>query len=170
MNKHVFREYDIRGIVSDTLNLKDAYYIGYNFGKQIKDKFSSNTIVIGFDGRLSSPIIEKNLIEGLFDAGANIIRVGLCSSPMLYFSQIKLKADGAIMITGSHNPSNYNGFKILDNDFFFLTVSKSILKIFALGKFLFNISSTFCVPVPLKTKFSDLHDKQLFILLITRLQ
>ena len=115
-NKSIFRAYDIRGIVADTLSVKDAYYIGYNFAKKIRDKYKSVSIVVGYDGRLSSPILEKNLIKGLFDNGANIIRIGLCPSPMLYFASIRLRAEGAIMITGSHNPSNYNGFKILTKE------------------------------------------------------
>ena len=57
--------------------------------------------------------MEKSLILGLFDNGANVTRIGLCASPMLYYASIRLRADGAIMITGSHNPANYNGFKIL---------------------------------------------------------
>ena len=60
--------------------------------------------------------MEKSLIQGLFDNGANVIRIGLCASPMLYFASIRLRAEGAIMITGSHNPSNYNGFKILTKE------------------------------------------------------
>ena len=115
-NKNIFRAYDIRGIVADTLSVKDAYYIGYNFAKNIKDKFKSMNIIVGFDGRLSSKILEKNLIQGLLDNGANVTRIGLCPSPMLYYASIRLRADGAIMITGSHNPSNYNGFKILTKE------------------------------------------------------
>ncbi len=115
-NKSIFRAYDIRGIVADTLSVKDAYYIGYNFAKKIKDKFKSINIIVGYDGRLSSPILEKSLILGLFDNGANVTRIGLCASPMLYYASIRLRADGAIMITGSHNPANYNGFKILTKE------------------------------------------------------
>ena len=115
-NKSIFRAYDIRGIVGETLTVKDAYFIGYNFAEQIKKKYKSSNIVVGYDGRLSSPIIETSLIQGMYSAGANIVRIGLCASPMLYFASFKLKADGAIMITGSHNPSNYNGFKILSKE------------------------------------------------------
>jgi phosphomannomutase len=115
-NKSIFRAYDIRGIIAETLNVIDAYLIGYNFALQIKNKHRSANIIVGYDGRLSSPILEKKLVLGLSDAGANIIKIGMSTSPMLYYSLIKLKADGAIMITGSHNPSNYNGFKILSKD------------------------------------------------------
>ena len=82
-NKSIFRAYDIRGIVADTLSVQDAYYIGYNFAKKIRDNFKSVNIVVGYDGRLSSPILEKSLKKGLFDNGANIIRIALCASPML---------------------------------------------------------------------------------------
>ncbi len=115
-NQSIFRAYDIRGIVAETLSVKDAYYIGQNFAKQIKSKYKSCSIVVGYDGRLSSPILEKNLLQGMYDAGAEITRIGVCSSPMLYYSTIKLQTDGGIMITGSHNPANYNGFKILSKD------------------------------------------------------
>ena len=115
-NKSIFRAYDIRGIVGETLSVRDAYFIGYNFANIVKKKFKSLNIIVGYDGRLSSPILEKNLIEGLFNAGANVTRIGVCTSPMLYFASEILRVDGAIMITGSHNPSNYNGFKILTKE------------------------------------------------------
>ena len=115
-NKSIFRAYDIRGIVAETLSVKDAYYIGYNFAKKVRNKFKSTNIIVGYDGRLSSPILEKSLIQGLFDNGANVTRIGLCASPMLYYAATRLRAEGAIMITGSHNPSNYNGFKILTKE------------------------------------------------------
>ena len=115
-NHSIFRAYDIRGIVAETLSVDDAYYIGQNFAKQIRSKYKSCSIVVGYDGRLSSPILEKNLVQGMYDAGADVIRIGLCSSPMLYYSTVKLQSDGGIMITGSHNPANYNGFKILSKD------------------------------------------------------
>ena len=115
-NKSIFRAYDIRGIVGETLSVRDAYFIGYNFAKKVKKKFNSLNIIVGYDGRLSSPILEKNLIQGLLNAGSNVTRISVCTSPMLYFASEILKADGAIMITGSHNPSNYNGFKILTKE------------------------------------------------------
>ncbi len=115
-NKNIFREYDIRGIVGCTLTVKDAYFIGHYFANNIKKKFKSCSIVVGYDGRLSSKILEKSLIEGMLKAGAYVIRIGLSTSPMLYFSAAKIKSDGGIMITGSHNPSNYNGFKILTKE------------------------------------------------------
>ena len=115
-NKNIFRKYDIRGIIGDTLKSNDAYFIGQNFARQLKKRFKTCTIVVGYDGRLSSPTLEEYLIMGLYDAGAIITRIGLCCSPMLYYSCVKLKSDGGIMITGSHNPANYNGFKVLTKE------------------------------------------------------
>lgn len=115
-NQSIFRAYDIRGIVGDTLSVKDAYYIGYNFAKKVNDKFGSCNIIVGYDGRLSSPILEKSLVRGLCKNGANVTRIQLCTSPMLYYASKRLRAEGAIMITGSHNPADYNGFKILTKE------------------------------------------------------
>lgn len=102
----IFREYDIRGIVNKTLFTSTAYDIGRVF-------IEKGTVVVGFDGRLTSEELEKSLIEGLTDSGVNVVRIGLCPTPMLYFTAHKLNADGAIMITGSHNPPDHNGFKMM---------------------------------------------------------
>ncbi len=115
-HQSILRAYDIRGIISQTLHIRDAYFLGRKFAADIFDQYNSKRIVIGYDGRLSSKILEKELIEGLKDGGSDIITIGLCPSPMLYFASKTLNCDGAIMITGSHNPSNYNGFKILSRD------------------------------------------------------
>ena len=114
-HKSIIRAYDIRGIVSDTLHVKDAYLLGRKFANDIFEKFRNLRIVVGYDGRLSSPTLEKELILGLKDGGAEVTRIGLCPSPMLYFASKTLDSDGAIMITGSHNPAQYNGFKILSS-------------------------------------------------------
>ena len=128
MYKHIFhpsilRSYDIRGIFEKTLNEKDAFMIGYFFGIIIKNKIplkSNPLVIIGMDGRLSSPIIEENLNAGLEKSGCEVYRIGLGPTPMLYFASHYYKADGAIQVTGSHNPKNYNGFKIVlnQNSFF----------------------------------------------------
>ena len=75
-DKSIFRAYDIRGIVADTLSVKDAYYIGYNFAKKIRDKFKSVSILVGYDGRLSSPILEKSLINSLGSKMKNFLKLG----------------------------------------------------------------------------------------------
>ena len=122
-DKTILRSYDIRGIYEKTLNNKDAFMLGYFFGVTVKKKLprkKSPLIIIGMDGRLSSPVLEENLNSGLVKSGCEIYRVGLGPTPMLYFASDYYSADGAIQVTGSHNPKNYNGFKIVlnQNSFF----------------------------------------------------
>jgi phosphomannomutase len=120
------REYDIRGIVGKTLHRRDAYAIGRVFGSIVKEGGGS-TVAVGYDGRLSSPELEIELVRGLIDSGAEVLRIGRGPTPMLYFAGVTLKADGGIMVTGSHNPPDYNGFKmVLGNKPFF---GKSIQEI-----------------------------------------
>ena len=116
-DKTILREYDIRGIVGDSLNNKDAKMLGYFFGSIVKINTDTKpTIVVSRDGRLSSEILSSNLLNGLKKAGANIIDIGLNPTPVLYFANKYFSADAAIQVTGSHNPKNYNGFKIVIND------------------------------------------------------
>lgn len=115
--KHTFdptslREYDIRGIVGKTLHPEDAFAIGRTFASMVI-RNGGKTIAIGFDGRLSSPSLEEALVKGAVASGADVIRVGRGPTPMLYFASVTMKTDGAIMVTGSHNPPNYNGFKMM---------------------------------------------------------
>ena len=128
MLQHIFdptilRSYDIRGIYEKTLNKEDAFMLGFFYGITVKKKIPTKEnplIVIGMDGRLSSPILEENLNAGLEKSGCEVYRIGLGPTPMLYFASHFFKADGAIQITGSHNPKDYNGFKIvLDQNSFF---------------------------------------------------
>lgn len=117
-DKTILRSYDIRGVFEKTLNVKDAFMLGVFFGITAKDQNQSKEyplIIIGMDGRLSSPILEENLCRGLEEAGCEVYRIGLGPTPMLYFASYYFNADGAIQITGSHNPKNYNGFKIVLN-------------------------------------------------------
>lgn len=108
----ILREYDIRGVVGETLSADDAQAIGRAFGTIVARKGGSR-VCVGYDGRLSSPELEAALVEGLCASGMTAVRVGRGPTPMLYFATYELDADGGIMITGSHNPSNYNGFKIM---------------------------------------------------------
>ena len=108
----MLREYDIRGIINDTLTANDAHAIGSIFGSVI-NKNDGHSVVVGRDGRHSSLEIEKNLIEGLISQGLKVFKIGLCPTPQLYFGVHHLRADGGIMITGSHNPPDYNGFKMM---------------------------------------------------------
>ncbi|MDB5365888.1 MAG: phosphomannomutase [Rhodospirillales bacterium] len=106
----VLREYDIRGIVDKTLSVKDAAAIGRAFGTMVGG--AGKTICLGYDGRLSSPSLAAALAEGLLSTGVNVKRVGLGPTPMLYFAVKHLQADAGVMVTGSHNPPDYNGFKM----------------------------------------------------------
>jgi phosphomannomutase len=106
------REYDIRGIVGQTLHPADAFAIGRCFGS-IVARGGGKKVAVGYDGRLSSPEMEASLVAGLKACGLEVARIGCGPTPMLYFAAYALGADGAAMVTGSHNPPNYNGFKMM---------------------------------------------------------
>lgn len=108
----ILREYDIRGIIGKNLSEADAYYVGLSYGTYVKRKTGGNRICLGFDGRHSSPGLQKAMTDGMMQAGITVERVGLGPTPMLYFAVKDRKADAGLMITGSHNPGNYNGFKM----------------------------------------------------------
>ncbi len=110
----VLREYDIRGIVDRTLRKADAFAIGRCFGSVVA-RGGGATVAVGYDGRLSSPDLETPLVAGLRASGMEVIRIGRGPTPMLYFASTIMKTDGAIMLTGSHNPPDYNGFKMMLN-------------------------------------------------------
>jgi phosphomannomutase len=112
-NPTALREYDIRGIVGQTLGEDDARAIGRSFGTIIK-RGGGARVAVGYDGRLSSPMLETALIDGLTTSGVDVVRVGLGPTPMLYYAEAELDGvDGGIQITGSHNPADYNGFKMV---------------------------------------------------------
>jgi phosphomannomutase len=111
-HESTLREYDIRGIVGDTLGEADAFAIGRVFGSIIAAQ-GGKRIAVGRDGRLSSPMLEAALIKGLVASGAEVLGVGCGPTPMLYFAAFTGATDGAVMVTGSHNPANYNGFKMM---------------------------------------------------------
>ena len=111
-NKTILREYDIRGIIEKDLHFYDSLYLGKSFATFVNNLKLKN-IVIGYDGRKTSPKLEKHLFDGLISKGIKVYRIGLVPTPLLYYSMYKLKLDGGIMVTGSHNPPNYNGFKIV---------------------------------------------------------
>jgi phosphomannomutase len=106
------REYDIRGIVGETLHKQDAFAIGRTFGS-IVSRSGGTRVAVGRDGRLSSPEFSASLIEGLIASGMEVIDIGCGPTPMLYFTATTENTDGAVMVTGSHNPANYNGFKMM---------------------------------------------------------
>ncbi|HZF76094.1 MAG TPA: phosphomannomutase/phosphoglucomutase [Acetobacteraceae bacterium] len=106
------REYDIRGVVGQTLRPEDAFAIGRCFGS-IVSRGHGKRVAVGYDGRLSSPEMEAQLVAGLRACGLEVLRIGCGPTPMLYYAAYALEADGAIMVTGSHNPPDYNGFKMM---------------------------------------------------------
>ena len=128
-NNNILRAYDIRGEVGKTLDNIDAERLGNIFASSFDKK--TKKIIVCRDGRLSSPELSESLKKGLFESGADVIDIGLGPSPMLYFAANYLESDGAIMVTGSHNPPNHNGFKIMKGKIPFF--GKDILDIGARG-------------------------------------
>jgi phosphomannomutase len=109
----ILREYDVRGVFGQTLGADDARAIGRSFAARVI-RGGGRCVAVGLDGRVSSPILEHALVEGLAAGGVDVVRIGLGPTPMLYFAAATLDAvDGAVMITGSHNPANHNGFKFV---------------------------------------------------------
>lgn len=114
----VLREYDIRGIIGETLGADDARAIGRSFGSLLRRAEGLDgpapTVAVGYDGRMSSPMLEHALVEGLTASGCNVVKIGLGATPMLYYAEASAEdVHGGIQITGSHNPPNYNGFKMV---------------------------------------------------------
>ncbi len=106
------REYDIRGVIGQTLFPADAFAIGRVFGSMIA-RGGGTRVAVGYDGRLSSPELESSLVAGLKASGMHVLRVGCGPTPMLYYTATTKATDGAVMVTGSHNPPDYNGFKMM---------------------------------------------------------
>jgi len=110
----IFRAYDIRGIVGETLTEDAVYTLGLAIGSEAKEQ-NQDTIVVGRDGRLSGPALIAPLIEGLMATGIKVIDIGQVPTPTLYFSTYFFEVYSGVMLTGSHNPSNYNGLKMMIN-------------------------------------------------------
>lgn len=107
------REYDIRGIIGETLGEADAYAIGRGFATLL-GRAGGRKVAVGYDGRVSSPMLEAALMKGITESGLDAVSIGLGPTPMLYYAEAVLDdVDGGIQITGSHNPANYNGFKMV---------------------------------------------------------
>jgi len=111
-NPTILREYDIRGIVGETLTEADAYALGRSFAALALDE-GAKTLAVGRDGRTHSGALEAELIRGLTEGGIDVVLIGMGPSPMLYFATHFLDVQGGIQVTGSHNPADYNGFKLL---------------------------------------------------------
>ncbi len=108
----ILREYDIRGIVGTTLFAADAHALGRVFATVLAEA-GGRRVAVGYDGRLTSPELEAALVAGLAEGGADVVRIGRGPTPMLYFAAATLGVDGGIMVTGSHNPPDHNGFKLV---------------------------------------------------------
>ncbi len=113
-NPTILREYDVRGIVGKTLTKEDAWALGRSFGSLAADE-GARSIAVGRDGRTHSPELEQALVDGLMECGLHVIRIGVGPSPMLYYATNVLDVAGGVQVTGSHNPPDYNGFKLLLN-------------------------------------------------------
>src|SRR5580693_2364530 len=112
----ILREYDIRGIVGTTLFAADAEAIGRAFAAALAEAGAPGAkrrVAVGYDGRLTSPELEAALVEGLASGGADVVCIGRGPTPMLYFAAATLGVDGGLMVTGSHNPPDHNGFKLV---------------------------------------------------------
>ena len=117
-NASLFRAYDVRGIVGETLSAQDFLSIGLAFASHVAEVCQTRTplIVVMRDGRASSPGLMEAMIEGLIHAGAHVLDAGMGPTPMCYFATHHLHADGSVMITGSHNPPQHNGAKFMCDD------------------------------------------------------
>ena len=113
-NPTILREYDVRGIVGKTLDEADAYALGRSYASLARDE-GATRVAVGRDGRTHSPMLEDALVRGLTASGLDVVRIGVGPSPMLYFAAATLDVQGGIQVTGSHNPADYNGFKLLLN-------------------------------------------------------
>jgi phosphomannomutase len=111
-NPTSLREYDIRGVVGETLGPDDAEAVGRTFGTFVR-RDGGRRVAVGRDGRDSSPELEARLVAGLRKSGCDVVRIGLGPTAMLYYAEAELRVDAGIQITGSHNPADYNGFKMV---------------------------------------------------------
>ena len=110
----ILREYDVRGIVGRTLTAEDAFALGRTYASHARDE-GARRVAVGRDGRLHSPELEAALVDGLTRGGLDVVSIGIGPSPMLYYAAATLDVQGGIQVTGSHNPADYNGFKLLLN-------------------------------------------------------
>ena len=111
INPQIFREYDIRGVVGEDLNERIIERIGKAYGTYMR-KLGKKKVSLGRDCRLSSPAFAKAISNGITSTGINVIDIGMVTTPMVYVSLFNLDVEGGVMITASHNPSEYNGVKL----------------------------------------------------------
>lgn len=116
IDPNIFRGYDIRGVYGKDLNEDAAYTIGKSFGTYVQQKTNKKFAVIGRDNRVSSEPLSEALIQGILETGLDVINLGLVTTPMYYYSWILFEATASVMVTASHNPKEYNGFKFAYNE------------------------------------------------------
>lgn len=114
--KSILKPYDIRGLAGSEITEVDAYFIGKSYGTYIQKKFNKKNCIIGYDGRLTSESFANEVIKGLLETGVDVFNVGLVATPMVYFALQFFKKETALIVTASHNPPEYNGFKMLTNE------------------------------------------------------
>lgn len=118
LNEHIFREYDIRGVVTEDLTGHIPRWIGAAFATELREEHGGReglTVVVGHDNRPSSPVLAGLVMDGLREAGVDVVFVGTVPTPLLYWAVQRFGTDGGVQITGSHNPPEYNGFKMVAN-------------------------------------------------------
>ena len=148
----ILREYDIRGIVGETLFASDAEAIGQTFGTLVV-RNGGKMVCVGYDGRLSSPELEEALVKGLVSTGLEVRRVGRGPTPMLYYAAHTLGADGGVMVTGSHNPPDHNGFKmVFAGKPFFADQIKELGRLASAGDVV-TAAGGHAVPAPLQDEY-----------------
>lgn len=111
MNRQIFREYDIRGVIDKDLKPEIIHALGRAFGTTVR-RNGGKTVSVGYDARQSSPSLHESLTNGIRATGMDVVSIGLVPTPLLYYSIYHLHTDGGVMITGSHNPPEFNGFKL----------------------------------------------------------
>ena len=115
IKKEIFREYDIRGIYDSELNEDTAYLIGKAYGTILQREYNKKKCIVGYDNRLSSVSLYEALVKGILETGVDVVSIGLTTTPMYYFAWDYLNVKCGVMITASHNPKEYNGFKFSYN-------------------------------------------------------
>jgi phosphomannomutase/phosphoglucomutase len=136
LSRHIFREYDIRGVTSSDLTPEVAYAVGRGYAEFISRKGAKGEIAVGRDNRPSGTALHAELVRGLMDSGFDVVDIGVVPTPLSYWAQRNLASAGGIQITGSHNPPEFNGFKLgLDNHSLHGSDIQAIYELAAAGEF-----------------------------------
>lgn len=116
LNSSIIKACDIRGVVGESINAVDAYFIGKGYGTLLQREKKRHSCVVGYDGRRTSKQFADEAIRGLLETGINVTNIGLAATPTVYFTVKHLSLDAGLIVTASHNPPKYNGFKMLTSD------------------------------------------------------